>query len=45
MFSYKVTLQDGTIAFSDIAARAHPELARAELFAAQAAQSPCGLSG
>jgi hypothetical protein len=50
VFSYKVTLKDGTVAFSDTAAsdtaaRAHPELARAELFAVQAAQGPCGLSG
>ena len=45
VFSYKITLQDGTLAFSDTAARAHSELARAELFAVQAAQSPCGLSG
>ena len=45
VFSYKITLQDGTVSFSDTAARAHPELARAELFAAQAAQGPCGLSG
>jgi hypothetical protein len=45
VFSYKVTLQDGTIYFSDTAARTHPELARAELFALQAAQGPCGLSG
>ena len=45
VFSYKITLQDGTVSFSDTAARAHPELARAELFAAQAAQGPCGLTG
>jgi hypothetical protein len=47
VFSYQVTLQDGTIAFSDTAARnrSHPELGRAELFAVQAAQGPCGLSG
>jgi hypothetical protein len=45
VFSYKVTLQDGTVMFSDTAARTHPELARTELFAAQAAQGPCGLSG
>jgi hypothetical protein len=45
VFSYKITLQDGTVAFSDTAARTRPELARAELFAVQAAQSPCGLSG
>ena len=45
VFSYKITLQEGTVSFSDTAARSHPELARAELFAAQAAQGPCGLSG
>jgi hypothetical protein len=45
VFSYKITLQDGTVTFSDTAARTHPELARAELFALQAAQRPCGLSG
>jgi hypothetical protein len=45
VFRYRITLQDGTVAFSDTAARSHPELARAELFAAQAAQAPCGLSG
>jgi hypothetical protein len=45
VFSYTVTLQDGTISFSDTTARGHPELARAELFAVQAAQGPCGLSG
>ena len=45
VFSYKVTLEDGTVSFSDTSARSHPELARAELFAAQAAQGPCGLSG
>jgi hypothetical protein len=45
VFSYAIKLQDGTITFSDSAARTHPELARAELFAVQAAQGPCGLSG
>ena len=44
-FFYTVTLQDGTITFSDTAARGHPELARAQLFAVQAAQGPCGLPG
>ena len=45
VFRYRITLQHGTVAFSDTAARSHPELARAELFAAQAAQGPCGLAG
>ncbi len=44
-FFYTVKLQDGTITFSDTGARTHPELARAQLFAVQAAQRPCGLSG
>ena len=45
VFRYRITLQEGTVSFSDTAARTRPELARAELFAAQAAQGPCGLSG
>ena len=47
VFTYRVQLQDGTMTFSDMAAtnRKHPELARAVLFAAQAAQGPCGLTG
>jgi hypothetical protein len=45
VFSYKVTLKDGSVVFGDTAASSHPELARAELFALQAAQGPCGLSG
>jgi hypothetical protein len=45
VFRYRITLQDGTVAFSDTAARSHSELGRAELFAVQAAQGPCGLSG
>jgi hypothetical protein len=47
VFTYRVQLQDGTLAFSDVAAtnRKHPELARAVLFAAEAAQGPCGLTG
>jgi hypothetical protein len=43
VFSYKIKLEHGTVSFSDTAARGHPELARAELFAVQAAQGPCGL--
>jgi hypothetical protein len=42
VFSYTVRLQDGTIYFPDTAARDHQELARAEQFAVQAAQGPCG---
>jgi hypothetical protein len=45
VYSYSVKLQDGTVRFPDTAAAAHAELARAELFAVQAAQGPCGLSG
>ena len=42
---YTVTLQDGKITFPDTAGRSHKELAQAELFAVQAAQQGCGLSG
>ncbi len=45
VFSYRVRLQAGTITFSDRDTAGHQELARAELFAAQAAQQACGLSG
>ena len=38
-------MQQGTIAFSDRDTPGHKELAQAELFAAQAAQQVCGLSG
>jgi hypothetical protein len=44
-FQYTVRLQDGTISFPDTAAAKHSELAQAELFAVQAAQQACGLSG
>jgi hypothetical protein len=44
-FRYTVTLQDGTISFPDTAAAAHSELSQAELFAVQAAQKACGISG
>jgi hypothetical protein len=40
---YTVKLQDGKITFPDTAAASHHELAQVELFAVQAAQSPCGL--
>jgi hypothetical protein len=45
VFRYVIRLQDGTISFPDTAARSHPALAQAELFAVQAAQQACGLSG
>ena len=45
VYSFSVKLQNGTITFPDTAAAQHTELARAELFALQAAQGPCGLPG
>jgi hypothetical protein len=45
VFSYRITMQQGTLRFSDQSAHGHQELAQAELFAAQAAQRGCGLSG
>jgi hypothetical protein len=45
VYTFTVRLQQGTLAFRDTAAAHHSELARAELFAVQAAQGPCGLSG
>jgi hypothetical protein len=45
VFSYRISMQPGTLRFSDRDTLHHPELAQAELFAAQAAQSVCGLSG
>jgi hypothetical protein len=45
VYFFTIKLQDGTIAFGDIAAAKHHELAPAELFAVQAAQGPCGLHG
>lgn len=44
VFTYTIKLQDGTVSFADTAAARHPELSRAELFAVQAVQGPCGLS-
>ena len=44
VFTYKVQLQDGTISFADTSAAGHKELAQAELFAVQAAQSACGIA-
>ncbi len=45
VFSYRISMQQGTIAFSDRDTLKHKELAEAELFTAQAAQQVCGLSG
>jgi hypothetical protein len=41
VYRYVMTLQDGTVAFPDTAGAHHPELARAQLFAVQAAQQVC----
>jgi hypothetical protein len=41
VYRYEITLQNGTIAFPDTAGSRHPELARAQLFAVQAAQQAC----
>jgi hypothetical protein len=45
VFSYQIKLKQGTIRFSDRDTLHHKALAQAELFAAQAAQQACGLSG
>jgi hypothetical protein len=45
VYSYTISLQNGTITFSDTSVRGHKDLAQAELFAAQAATGECGLSG
>jgi len=47
VYRYRITLQGGTVVFPDTAAASgrFPALARAELFAVQAAQQACGLSG
>jgi hypothetical protein len=45
VFYYRIKLEHGTISFPDTAARSQKVLSRATLFAAQAAQQACGLSG
>ncbi|MBV9817966.1 MAG: hypothetical protein JOZ07_06395 [Solirubrobacterales bacterium] len=45
VYYYRIRMQQGTISFPDLAARRHRELSEATLFAAQAAQRPCGLGG
>jgi hypothetical protein len=47
VFRYTIRLQQGTISFPDTATAGgkYPRLAQAELFAVQAAQQACGLSG
>ncbi|MGA2012561.1 MAG: hypothetical protein ABSH51_18805 [Solirubrobacteraceae bacterium] len=42
---FRIVLQQGTVAFPDRAAATHKTLAQAELFATQAAQQVCGLTG
>ena len=44
VYTYRVELQDGTLTFPDTAAAAHKEIAQAELFTVQAAQSACGIT-
>ncbi len=44
VFSYRITVQQGTVTFADRNTGGHKELAQAELFAAQAAQQACGLN-
>ena len=44
-YYFRIRMQQGTIAFPDKAAGRRPALAQAELFATQAAQRDCGLSG
>jgi hypothetical protein len=41
VYRFSVKLQDGTLTFPDTAAASHKELARAELFALQIAQTTC----
>jgi hypothetical protein len=47
VYQYTIGLQNGTISFPDTAAASgkYPALAQAELFAVQASQRACGLSG
>jgi hypothetical protein len=45
VFDYRIRLEHGTISFPDSAARGRMVLSQATLFAAQAAQQACGLSG
>jgi hypothetical protein len=45
VLTYTVKLQDGTLTFPDTAAATYKPLSQAELFAIQAAQQGCGLSG
>ena len=45
VFYYRIRLQQRTVSFPDRAASGRKYLSEAELFAAEAAQQVCGLSG
>ncbi len=45
VFYYRISLQQGTVSFPDRGVAGRKELSDAELFAVQAAQQVCGLSG
>jgi hypothetical protein len=45
VYQFRISLQQGTIGFSDRDTAGHPNLAHAVLFATQAATQVCGLSG
>jgi hypothetical protein len=45
VYYFRIRLEQGTVSFPDRAASRRPTLAQAELFATQAAQRDCGLSG
>ena len=45
VFRYRVRLQYGTVVFPDTAGTGHPVLAQTELFAVQAAEQVCHLTG
>jgi hypothetical protein len=45
VFYYRIRLQQGTVSFPDRGTSGRKELSEAELFAVQAAQQVCGLSG
>jgi hypothetical protein len=45
VYYFTIKLEQGTVSFPDHAAATHNVLAQAELFAAQAAQRDCGLTG
>jgi hypothetical protein len=45
VYYFRIRLEQGTVSFPDRAASGRKALAQAELFATQAAQRDCGLSG